>query len=179
MNQVSKRYAEALFKSAENNKKVEQVRQELHILKNLCDQHGVLKRMLHNPLLNKKEVAVALLEFSKTCKFSTLLSNLLQMLALQKRLPLLQNIITSFEEIIDQSQGILNAHVTSAHTLSEKQKKSLTDLLEQKLSSKINLREQVNADLLGGYIIQIGPYLFDNTLSYKLSKLSQSLKRVV
>ncbi|AIL13016.1 hypothetical protein IM40_05075 [Candidatus Paracaedimonas acanthamoebae] len=179
MNQVSKRYAEALFKSAENNKEIEQIRQELHLLKKLSDQHVALKKMLHNPLLNKKEVVSSFFELAKRCQFSALLSNFLQMLAFQKRLPLLQDIITSFEEIIDRSQGILNAHVTSAHTMSEKQKQLLTDLLEQKLSSKINLHEQVNADLLGGYIIQIGPYLFDNTLSYKLSKLSQSLKRVV
>lgn len=179
MNQASKRYAEALFKSAESNKEVVKIRQDLYVLKNLSDQHRMLKKMFHNPLLNKQEVAMALYDLAKRYKFSALLSNLLEMLALQKRLPLLENIISAFEEIIDQSQGVLNAHVTSSHKLTEEQKKSLIDLLEQKLSSKIKLHELVNRDLLGGYIIQIGPYLFDNTLSYKLNKLNRSLKRVV
>ncbi len=179
MNQAAKRYAEALFKSAQEIKEVEQVRQQFNLFKDLADQHPLLQKMLSNPLLNKIEVAEALKEIAKKSKFSTLFSNLLQTLALQKRLPLLPKIFSYFEEITHQSQGIMNAYITSAQKMSEKQKKLLGDLLEQKLSSQITLQEQVNADLLGGYIIRIGPYLFDNSLNYKLNKLNQSLKRVI
>ncbi|OJX09862.1 MAG: ATP synthase F1 subunit delta [Caedibacter sp. 37-49] len=179
MNQAAKRYAEALFKSAQEIKEVEQIRQQLNVLKELADQHSPLKKMLSNPLLNKKEVANALHELTKKIKFSTLLSNLLQMLALQKRLSLLPKIFSYFEEITDQSQGILNAYITSAQQMNEKQKKALSELLGQKLSSQIKMQEKVNTDLLGGYIIRVGPYLFDNSLSYKLNKLNQSLKKVL
>jgi F-type H+-transporting ATPase subunit delta len=179
MNQTSKRYATALFKSAPNNKEVEQLRQQLHIFKNLYEHHAVLSKVLHTPLLNKKEVAAALFDLTKKYKFSPILINFFQLLSSQKRLPLLDDIILQFDKIVDHAQGVLNACITSAHTISAQQKKSLTDLLEQKLSSPVKLREVVNTDLLGGYIIQIGPYLFDNTLSYKLNKLNQSIKKVI
>lgn len=179
MNQASKRYAEALFKSAQSDKKVDQIQQELRAFEILIQQHTILKKMLHNPLLNKKEVASTLLEIAKKLNLSSLSSHFLQMLTFQKRLPLLQDIIASFNDIIDRTQGILNAYVTSAYKMSDEQKTLLTGLLEQKLFSRIKLHEQVNQDLLGGYIIQIGPYLFDNTLSYKLKKLNQSLKKVI
>ncbi|MBN9412936.1 MAG: F0F1 ATP synthase subunit delta [Candidatus Paracaedimonas acanthamoebae] len=178
MNQASKRYAEALFKSAAESKEIEKIRQELYVFKKLFNQHAILEKILYTPLLSKKEVADALLELAKRIGFSALFTNFLQVLALQKRLPLLQDITASFEEIFDRSQGILKAYITSAHKMNEEQKKLLITLLEQKLSSKIILHENINTNLLGGYIIQIGPYLFDNTLSYKLNKLYQSLKRI-
>ena len=179
MIQASKRYAEALFKSAQSDKKADQIQQELRALENLIEHHAIFKKMLHNPLLNKKEVGAALLEISTKLNLSSLSSHFLQMLVFQKRLPLLLNIIASFNDIIDRTQGVLNAYVISAHKMSDEQKASLKDLLEQKLSSKIKLHEQINQELLGGFIIQIGPYLFDNTLSYKLKKINQSLKKVI
>lgn len=179
MNQAARRYALALFKSAKDTQVVDEIQQQLHLFEDAIDHHHLLKNALFNPLLNKREVAEALKELAQYNKFSSLVSNLLQILVSQKRLSLIPEIIKIFDDIIDQEQGIVHAFLTSADPMSSPQKKVMTDLLEEKLSSRIKLQEKIDRTLLGGYILQVGPYLFNNTLNYKLNKLNQSLKKVI
>lgn len=158
---------------------VDEIQQQLHLFKDIIDHHSLLKNALLNPLLNKRELSKALKELAEYSKFSTLVSNLLQILVHQKRLSLIPGIIKIFDEILDREQGIVHAILTSADPMSLPQKKVITDLLEERLFSRIKLQEKIDATLLGGYILQVGPYLFNNTLNYKLNKLNQSLRKVI
>lgn len=102
--------------------------------------------------------------------------NLTQLLAENKRLALLPEIVRLFELAKAAQEGVLEAHITTAYALSDAQMAGLVAKLESKFGRKIHTAQSVDADLIGGVLIQVGDEIMDASVRGGLESLAVTLK---
>ena len=102
--------------------------------------------------------------------------NLAQLLAENKRLVLLPEIVSLFEALKSEREGELAAHITSAFTLADAQMAGLVAKLEAKLGRKVTATQSVDSELIGGVVIQVGDEVMDASVRGGLEALAVTLK---
>jgi len=103
-------------------------------------------------------------------------NNLVHVLAENKRLELLPEIVEQFEAMKAEQDGVLEAHVATAYELSPAQMAALVAKLETKFARKVNASQTVDADLIGGVVIRVGDEVMDASVRGGLDGLATSLK---
>lgn len=76
------------------------------------------------------------------------------------------------------SSSNLTVTIITAQPLKSEQKKSIIKLLESKLGHDVQIREQVDADVLGGVLVKIGEQTFDASVAGKLEKIESQLPQL-
>ena len=102
--------------------------------------------------------------------------NLTRLLAENKRLSLLPEIVTQFEALKAVQEGELTAHITTAYALSDAQMAGLLARLEARFGRKVSATQSTNADLIGGVVIQVGDEVMDSSVRGGLESLAVTLK---
>jgi F-type H+-transporting ATPase subunit delta len=102
--------------------------------------------------------------------------NLVRLLAENKRLGLMDEIVTQFEALKAAQEGELSAHVTSAYPLDDMQMAGLVARLEAKFGRRITASQSVDGDLIGGVVIQVGDEVMDASVRGGLENLAVTLK---
>ncbi len=82
-------------------------------------------------------------------------------IASNRRLRVLREIVTAFAALVAHRRGIVTAHVMSAHPLNDVQRQQLRARLIEAGYGNVNISEKVDADLLGGLVVRIGARLYD------------------
>jgi F-type H+-transporting ATPase subunit delta len=102
-------------------------------------------------------------------------SNLIALLATNKRLMLLPEISALYEVHRAEQEKTLNVDVSSYSDLSSEQQQRLIESLSQRLQRKVSLKISIDPSLLGGAIIQAGDLVIDGSVRGKLNKLCTGL----
>lgn len=100
-----------------------------------------------------------------------------QVLATNKRLPLLGEIHQQFEALRALEQQSLDVEITSAFPLVESQEEALREALNRRFAKDIEITSQVDASLIGGAIIRAGDTVIDGSVRGKLEKLAETIQR--
>ncbi|WP_392538447.1 F0F1 ATP synthase subunit delta [Legionella sp. 227] len=103
------------------------------------------------------------------------LSNLITLLATNKRLMLLPDIYALYEAHRAEQEKTLNVDVSSFSDLSSAQQQRLIESLSQRLQRKVSLKINIDPSLLGGAIIRAGDLVIDGSVRGKLNKLNTEL----
>ncbi len=103
-------------------------------------------------------------------------ANLVRLLAENKRLALAPEIAAQFQVLKAAQEGELTAHVTSAYELTEAQMAGLVAKLETKFGRKIKATQSMDAELIGGVVIQVGDEVMDASVRGGLESLGVTLK---
>jgi F-type H+-transporting ATPase subunit delta len=102
-------------------------------------------------------------------------SNFVQLLAENKRFTSLPEIVRLFEEIKADQEGVLDARITTAFSLSDEQMAGLMAKLEAKFGRKIEASQEVDAELIGGVVIQVGDEVMDASVRGRLASMAATL----
>lgn len=87
-------------------------------------------------------------------------------------------IISAFEEIWNQENGELPASISSAHQLADDSREAITDYLKNKTGAKkIVLTEEVDQDLLGGFVLKYESRVLDGSLKTNLEDLKNKMEK--
>lgn len=108
--------------------------------------------------------------------FDIYLINFLKILIDNNRINLIFKIIQEYKKIYYKKNGIEEVLVTSAVTLSEREKIKISKYLEKLFDKKIVARYFVDGKILGGLVIKTENKLFDVSLKNKLENLRNSIK---
>jgi len=103
-------------------------------------------------------------------------ANMLGVLAENKRLVLLPEIIILFEAEKAAHEGVLEASITTAFALSAEQMSALVARLETRFNRKVAASQSVDSALIGGVVIQVGDEVMDASVRGGLQGLAASLK---
>ena len=100
-----------------------------------------------------------------------------QVLADNKRLPLLPEIQAQFEALRAEEQATLDVTVTSAFPMSEQELERLKGALSKRFERDVSMVSEVDNSLIGGAIIRAGDTVIDGSLRGKLDKLAENIQR--
>ncbi|MDJ0643428.1 MAG: F0F1 ATP synthase subunit delta [Erythrobacter sp.] len=170
------RYASALFELASENGTVTAVESDLEALGAALSESDDFAVATSNPQLSRGEQGQAVAAVASHLQLSALTTNFLGVLAGNRRLSKLPDMIGAFKMIATAQRGEVSATVTSAHPLSDEQLSTLKNKLTAREGRTVMLESSVDPDLLGGLVVTIGSQRIDASIRTRLNSLSQAMK---
>lgn len=171
---AANRYALALFQLAEQAGKL------LDFAKPVAELLAVLPSVattLHNPRLTPAQRTALATALAAAVQAPTLLANTLQVLAANRRLALLPDVLTHLQSLLDAAQGTSRVRVESATELTEAQRVKLATLLTTLAGTKqVVLQDTVQPRLLGGFRAFVNGQVWDASVQGGLARLQSSLR---
>ncbi|CCH46261.1 ATP synthase subunit 5, mitochondrial [Wickerhamomyces ciferrii] len=177
-------YASALYTAAAKSTSIESAAKSLDALKASIAKDSKVGEFLSNPALSSGDratVVSALAQSSPSIDESV--SNLLKVLGENNRLNLLEPIFQQFKILTDAHNGVVEAVVTSSTKLDSKILKKIEASVQKSKfvgqGKTLRLKNDVNPDILGGLIVEVGDRTVDLSISAKIAKLNQALKESI
>jgi F-type H+-transporting ATPase subunit delta len=170
------RYASALFDLAVEQGKVSAVEGDLESLGAAISGSDDLAALIRNPQVSREAAAGALDGIAGLLKLSPLTKNFLGVLAANRRLAALPEIVRAFASIAAVTRGEVTAEVTSAHPLSATQLKALGAKLKAREGKEVKVKASVDPALLGGLVVRIGSQQIDSSIRTRLNSLANAMK---
>lgn len=102
-------------------------------------------------------------------------TNFLKLLIENKRLAVLPEISTHFETLKAKVENSVDAIVTSATKLSEKQVQEIATALQKRLGREVRIETEIDENLIGGAVIRAGDVVIDGSLRARLTGLAAAL----
>ena len=172
------RYASALFDLADAEKALDAVAEDLSVLGQMIDESEDLRRLLRSPVISRNEQKNAMLAIAEKAGMNTLTRSFTGVIADNRRLFALQDMIGAYQAILAARRGEATAEVVSAKPLTDSQMSALTDTLKKAVGSKVSVDATVDPGLLGGLIVKVGSRMVDSSLNTKLQQLRLAMKGV-
>ncbi len=115
--------------------------------------------------------------FSDLCgeELSEQARNLVSLLAENKRLTLLPQIRSQFDELKANQERSVDVELVTAFPVSDEVSTALEQGLKTRLAREIRLRASVDQDLIGGAVIRAGDQVIDHSIRGKLDKLAETM----
>ena len=166
-------YARALFELANDAGTLTQWSEQLAFLGAVVS-HDDVRALLDSPTMTKESAANAVI---KLCdgQLDKEAENLVQQLAEYDRLEVLPEISALYEELKDEAEDVVEAVVTSAKKLTEKEKKAIATALKKRLGREVKITTEIDESILGGAIIQAGDLVIDGSVQGRLRGITHAL----
>ena len=173
---LTDRYAAALYAHADDLNELDNVVWQMEGLGQLIDTTPDFRRLIESPLIDVATSTKAALAVLQGQGFGKAVSDFVGVIAANRRLRVLRQIVNAFAALVAERRGITTAHVASAQPLNDVQRTQLRARLIEAGYSNVNILEQVEPDLLGGLVVRIGARLYDTSLKSRLQRLQYAMK---
>ena len=170
------RYAAALYAHASETRSLDEVVDQMVSLGQLIDQSPEFRRLLASPLIDLNQARAAAFAVLDSEGFGRVVHDFVGVVISNRRIALLRPIVAAFAALVAEKRGVITAHVTSAHPLSDLQEQQLRARLIEAGYSNVNIVKQVDPALLGGLVVRIGARLYDTSLKSRLQRLQYAMK---
>ena len=104
-----------------------------------------------------------------------MLFNLVLMLISKGRLNMIGQITEEYGRLLNRHYGIEVAEVTTAVPLAKEDEAKLARRLERIVGKKIEIKTEVDSNLIGGFVAHIGDRLLDGSLRSRLTALKKEM----
>jgi len=175
---VAGRYATAIFELALEEKALDQVEADLNRFNEAVDAVDDLARLVKSPVFTAEEQGRALAAILDEIEIEGLTRNFLLLVAKNRRLFAVNDIVRAFRAMLAQHRGEISASVASASKLAETQVTALKQALKAALGKDVLLEQSVDPGLLGGLVVKVGSRMIDTSLRTKLHSLKVAMKEV-
>lgn len=170
------RYAGALFELAGDQGKIADVEGDLANFQTLLNDSEELRRLVASPVFTSEDQGKALAAICDKAGISALTKNFLQVVAKNRRLFAVPQMIKDFKLLASHARGEVTAQVISAQALTEEQISQLKDALKASVGKTVMLETVVDPTILGGLIVKVGSQMVDSSLRTKLTAIRTGLK---
>jgi F-type H+-transporting ATPase subunit delta len=170
------RYAIALFELASERKQLDAVGESLAALKQALAESDDFRALTTSPLVGRDQALQAVAATAQAMGLDPTTANFLGVLARNRRLAQLGNVIRAFNLLAARHRGEINAEVTSAHALDNGQVDAIRKNLRTRYGSDIAVDLNVDPAILGGLVVKIGSRMIDGSIRTKLNNLAQAMK---
>jgi len=178
MGGLAERYATALYALADERKLLDQVAADLRALRDLVAQSADLRRLIRSPVLARAAQGRAIAAITEAAGADPLTRNFLGLLARNRRLFALPEMIKHFLATLAFRRGEVTAEVAAAQALTPEQLERLGEELRKSVGRKITVDLRVDPALLGGLVVRLGSRMVDASLASKLHRLEMAMKGV-
>lgn len=170
------RYASALFDLASEQGFVTAVESDLDKLGEALNGSADLAALIRNPKVSREDTAKAMDAVAGVLGLSPLTKNFIGVLAANRRLSALPEIVRAFGAIAAAQRGEVTAEVTSAHALSDDQVSQLASKLKAREGKEVKIKASVDTEILGGLVVRIGSRQIDSSIRTRLNTLAHAMK---
>lgn len=173
---VAGRYATALFDLALEEKALDKVRSDLERFEEMVAGSPDLSRLVRSPVFGAEEQARALAPVLKLAKIDGISANFIKLVASNRRLFAIRDIIRAFRAMVARHKGEVAASVTVAEPLSDTHLAALKGALNSVTGKEVDLKVEVDPSIIGGLVVKLGSRMVDSSLRTKLNSIKTAMK---
>jgi F-type H+-transporting ATPase subunit delta len=169
---VATRYAKAFFQLALEQGLVEETRNDMMLVSSVVEENKSLRQLLKSPLVKlpkKKAILTAL--FGDHCQVLSL--SFMKLLVTNSREAFLGDITSAYEAVYRQHKGIISMKLITATPLHPELKAALLEQIRTDLNAEIWMEEEIDPDLIGGFVLRFEDRKYDASLARELVKLKK------
>ena len=171
------RYSTALFELALENKSVDVVKIDLDRFDAMVAESADLRRLVRSPVFRAEEQAKALGAIINKAGLSELAENFLKVVASNRRLFAVREIVRNYRKLVADWKGQVNAEVTVAERPSDAYLETLKEAFKSVTGGKtVDLNIKVDPAIIGGLIVKLGSRMVDSSLRTKLNAIKHAMK---
>jgi F-type H+-transporting ATPase subunit delta len=174
MSVAANRYATALI-DALYPEKAEAGLQQLQQFATLLIEEPDSRRFLENPAMAGERRKRLLKEIAGAFAFDRRVANFINILADRNRLPILEEIITEYQRLMDKRLGVVRARVTTARSMDQAQQQEVARKLEQITGKQVRMEVATDPSLIGGVVAQVGSTIYDGSVRHQLQAFKTRL----
>jgi F-type H+-transporting ATPase subunit delta len=172
---VARRYAKSLLSLGKERSVVDRLYDDMSLIDKTIRENRQLALLFKSPIINtdKKD---AILQEIFGGKISEMTLQFLQIITRKKREYYIEDIVSSFVSIYKTFKGIQPAHVITATPIDEEIRQEMLKLIGRTTGDKVELKEVIDKDIIGGYILRWGDRQVDASVTSKLHDLKQDFR---
>ena len=170
---LARPYAKAIFSAALDAGNHETVAKDLALL-SAVSQTQEVTRLIEDPELSKDKIAQTIIGLADG-EVDKLANKMLELLADNKRLNLIEAINTSYQELLEQHNNTSSIVVNVANQPSEDNKNMIIEKLLSEHGEGSNIEFLEDPSIMGGLSIKIGDETLDLSIRGKVKKLVNQL----
>ena len=165
------RYAKAVLSLATDQKATEAVNKDMKLIVNTIVDSKDLREMLQNPVVRSSDKKTVLNQvFKNTSKIT---ANLISTLITNKRIALLGDVASKYNQLYDALIGTEVAKVTTAVALTDSLKTKVLAKVKELTGKEIEVINIIDESILGGFILRVGDIQYNASIANKLNKLKR------
>jgi F-type H+-transporting ATPase subunit delta len=173
MEELARVYGRALFQVAEEQDKVDVLREQLGQFADALEQNRELKLFFFSPYFSTAEKQQALAGMLEGADEAFV--EFLKLLIENHRMPVIFRVRRAYERLWDEANRVLPVQVTSAIELDEATTQSIGASIGQSTSRKVTLSTRVDPDILGGIVVRVGNSILDASIRSRLEQLRKQV----
>jgi ATP synthase F1 delta subunit len=173
MEEIARVYAGALFEAAKDRGKLDAVHQQLGQFADAMNENRDMQVFFFSPYFSSQEKRDGISRVVSGAEPEFL--NFLELLAEKHRMPAIFRIRRAFDELWAEENKRLEVTLTSAVPLDEGIARRVGDEIARQTDRQIDLRSEVDEDILGGLVLRVGNMVLDASLRSKLERLRKEV----
>ena len=173
MAEVARVYAEALFEVGRDKGKLDALQEQLGQFADAVDRNRELQVFFFSPYLSSAEKVEGIARAISGAEPE--LTNFLELLVDKHRMTEVFRIRRELDELWKQENRRIDDTVTSAVELDPAVVAKIGQEVERQTGEKVDLSSRVDADVLGGIVLQVGNMVLDASIRSRLEKLRKSV----
>lgn len=171
MSRAAIRYAKAILEFATDANKATEVNADMKSIVKAIEESAELKEFLSNPIVKQEVKQTALAQIFTDIQPET--NKLFNLLLENKRFEILHSIASEYNTLFDESNGVQVATVTTAFEITPELEQQVLAKIATFSDKKITIKNIVNPDIIGGFILRIGDMQYNASVSNKLQELKR------
>jgi ATP synthase F1 delta subunit len=169
MEEIAQVYARALFEVAQEQEKLDEVREQLGQFADALNESSDLRVFFFSPYFSTDEKKDGLHRALQDA--DPAIVNFLEALLERHRMPVIFRVRDEYERLWDSENKLLPVEVTSAVDLDAATVKSIGDRIGEQTGQRVELTSTVDPSILGGIVLRVGNSILDASIKHRLDQL--------
>jgi len=153
----------------------EKTLQQARLLVELVSGSRELREVWETPSVPAEQKRAVLDAIAKRAGISKSVRNFLAVVIDHRRIKFLEPIVKQFEHELNQRLGFVEAEITSARELNEKERHALETRMEKVTGKKLRARYSRDESILGGAVVKVGSTIYDGSVIGQLERIKERL----
>jgi F-type H+-transporting ATPase subunit delta len=175
MEEIARVYAQALFEAAKDKGKLDEIHDQLGEVTDAIAENKDLQVFFFSPYFSSAEKRDGIARVLSGAEPE--LVNFLELLAEKHRMPAIVRIRRRFDEMWAKEERRLEVRLTSAVELPSGVVEELGGQIEKQTGQTIELETDVDPNVLGGIVLQVGNMVLDASVRNKLDRLRKEVAK--
>jgi F-type H+-transporting ATPase subunit delta len=172
---IAIRYAKALFDLSLEKDNIERVYEDMMLVLDVCRSNKDFRLLLSNPVVRTdKKISVIRAIFDQHIEKMSLL--FLEIITKAGREDFIEHISDQYISLYKDYKGIIATTLQTVVKIDDKIREQLINLLEKQTNSSIELIEELDEDLIGGFVFKYGNLEYDASIRKQIQRLRKEFE---
>lgn len=172
---LDRRYAKALLEASADADCIETINVQLSEFIELLHSSADMQKVISSPTISPVARKRVIRKIVEKIGFHSILANFMDVLNEKGRIKNISGIYSAFQELINESKGIVTAKLSYAGGLSDEEMRNIKTALEKISGNKVTLEVEPDPQLIGGIRVEMAGTIYDGSLKNRINMLKEQL----